>query len=151
MPTFVAQVRDSHGAVRELRIRSGNVRQARVELRQMGLVIQTIDESVGFSLANLSSFNLEEATSKVTVKDMALFSRQLSSLVDAGVPIVRALGLLTEQTRNPKLRKALRQINLDVQEGLNLSDSMRKFPNIFDGLYVAMIQAGETGGCWMMF
>ncbi|WP_338462946.1 type II secretion system F family protein [Synechococcus elongatus IITB7] len=146
MPTFVAQVRDSHGAIRELRIRSGNVRQARVELRQMGLVIQTIDESVGFSLANLSSFNLEEATSKVTVKDMALFSRQLSSLVDAGVPIVRALGLLTEQTRNPKLRKALRQINLDVQEGLNLSDSMRKFPNIFDGLYVAMIQAGETGG-----
>ncbi|MCP5990290.1 type II secretion system F family protein, partial [Klebsiella pneumoniae] len=75
-----------------------------------------------------------------------LFSRQLSSLVDAGVPIVRALGLLTEQTRNPKLRKTLKQINIDVQEGLNLSDSMRKFPKVFDGLYVAMIQAGETGG-----
>lgn len=146
MPTYVAQVRDSRGAIRKQRIQAGNVREARVGLRQQGFLVQSIDESAGLSLAGLGSFNLEEATSKVTVKDMALFSRQLSSLVDAGVPIVRALGLLTEQTRNPKLRKTLQQINIDVQEGLNLSDSMRKFPKVFDGLYVAMIQAGETGG-----
>jgi type IV pilus assembly protein PilC len=82
----------------------------------------------------------------VTIKEKAIASRQLSVLVNSGVPIVRALGLLSEQARNPKLKKALLGLASDVSQGNNLSESMRKFPDVFDMLYVAMIQAGEVGG-----
>jgi type IV pilus assembly protein PilC len=83
---------------------------------------------------------------KVTVKDKAIFSRQFSAMVNAGVAMVRSLGILSEQCSNPKLKKALQGISSDVQEGVNLSDSMRKHPACFDNLYVSMIQAGEVGG-----
>ncbi|MHC5833020.1 MAG: type II secretion system F family protein, partial [Nostoc sp.] len=65
---------------------------------------------------------------------------------NAGVAIVRSLGVLSEQCSNPKLKQALIEISIDVQSGMNLSESMRKHPDCFDGLYVSMIQAGEVGG-----
>jgi type IV pilus assembly protein PilC len=96
-----------------------------------------------------SRFNLEKIQNsfvKVSVKDKAVFSRQFAALVNAGVAIVRGLGVLSEQCSNPKLKKALTEICEDVQTGVNLSDSMRKHPDCFDGLYVSMVQAGEIGG-----
>jgi len=84
--------------------------------------------------------------SSVTVKDKAVFSRQFASLVNAGVPLVRGLGILVDQQTNPKMKKALAAVSADVQQGSNLSDAMRQHPEVFDNLYVAMIQAGEVGG-----
>lgn len=66
--------------------------------------------------------------------------------MNAGVAIVRSLGVLSEQCSNTKLKQALIEISNDVQSGMNLSESMRKHPDCFDGLYVSMIQAGEVGG-----
>jgi type IV pilus assembly protein PilC len=83
---------------------------------------------------------------KVTVKDKAIFSRQFAALVNAGVALVRGLGVLSDDCPNPKLKKALMGINADVQQGTSLSDAMRKHPDCFDNLYVALIQAGEVGG-----
>ncbi len=83
---------------------------------------------------------------KVTVKDLALFSRQLATLVNAGVSMVRGLGVMVDQCSNPRLKAALAKVLDDVQQGTNFSDSLRKHPKIFDNLYCAMIQAGETGG-----
>ena len=80
------------------------------------------------------------------MKDKAVFSRQFAVLMNAGVAIVRSLGVLSEQCSNPKLKQALVEISIDVQSGMNLSESMRKHPDCFDGLYVSMIQAGEVGG-----
>ncbi|MFM6476019.1 MAG: type II secretion system F family protein, partial [Dolichospermum sp.] len=76
----------------------------------------------------------------------AIFSRQFAALVNAGVAIVRGLGVLSEQCTNPKLKAALMEISADVQSGVNLSDAMRKHPDCFDSLYVSMIEAGEIGG-----
>jgi type IV pilus assembly protein PilC len=83
---------------------------------------------------------------KVSVKDKAVFSRQFAALVNAGVAIVRSLGVLSEQCTNPKLKQALLEISSEVQNGVSLSDAMRKHPDCFDGLYVSMVQAGEVGG-----
>jgi type IV pilus assembly protein PilC len=80
------------------------------------------------------------------VKDKAVFSRQFAVLMNAGVAIVRSLGVLSEQCSNTKLKQALVEISTDVQSGMNLSEAMRKHPDCFDGLYVSMIQAGEVGG-----
>ncbi|MDX2229013.1 MAG: type II secretion system F family protein [Leptolyngbyaceae cyanobacterium bins.349] len=144
MPTFVARVQDATGSRKE-KIVADNLREARATLSSRGLYVQELKQDAGFSL-NLDPKNLSNAMAKVTVKDKAVFSRQFAALVNAGVAMVRGLGVLAEQCQNPKLKKALLNISSDVQQGVNLSDAMRKHPECFDGLYVSMIQAGEVGG-----
>jgi len=143
MPTYLARVRDSQGKSRTEKFVADSLTDARTNLRDKGFIVQDLKESKSFS------FDLEKIQNsfvKVAVKDKAVFSRQFAALVNAGVAIVRALGVLSEQCSNPKLKKALTEICLDVQTGVNLSDSMRKHPDCFDGLYVSMVQAGEIGG-----
>ncbi len=143
MPNFIARVRDSQGKSRTEKIVAESVSQARTTLRQQGFVVQDLKQSQGFS------FDLNKLSTKftsVSVKDKAIFSRQFAVLVNAGVAIVRSLGVLSEQCSNPKLKQALIEISNDVQNGTNLSEAMRKHPDCFDGLYVSMVQAGEVGG-----
>lgn len=146
MPTFVAQIRDTQGNVKKQKLKADSAREARASLRDQGLFVQNIEEAESFSFDKLSSIDLNEMMASVTVKDKAIFSRQMAVMVNAGVPIVRSLGVLGDQCANPKLKKALLQISDDVQQGNNMSESMRKFPESFDNLYVAMVQAGEVGG-----
>ncbi|WP_353932427.1 type II secretion system F family protein [Okeanomitos corallinicola TIOX110] len=145
MPTYSARIRDSQGQSRTAKFVADSLADARTNLRAKGYVVQELKEAQ--SLA--SRFDLEKIQNsfvKVTVKDKAVFSRQFAALVNAGVAIVRSLGVLSEQCSNPKLKQALTEISNDVQTGVNLSDSMRKHPECFDGLYVSMVQAGEIGG-----
>jgi type IV pilus assembly protein PilC len=144
MPTFVARVQDANGSRKE-KIVADNLREARANLSSRGLYVQELKQDAGLSL-NFDLKTISTAMSKVTVKDKAVFSRQFAALVNAGVAMVRGLGVLSEQCQNPKLKKALLTISSDVQQGVNLSDAMRKHPECFDGLYVSMIQAGEVGG-----
>lgn len=143
MPTYVASIRDLQGKPKKERITADSLGEARAALRDRGLVVQDLKESKS------SSFSMEDINmlmTSVTVKDKAIFSRQFAAMVNAGVAMVRSLGVLSEQCSNPKLKKALVQISSDVQQGTNLSDAMRKHPQCFDGLYVSMVQAGEVGG-----
>jgi type IV pilus assembly protein PilC len=89
---------------------------------------------------------LEIALAKVTVKDKAVFSRQLAVMFSAGLPLVRAFSVLHNQCRNPKLKKALRGIKIDIEGGGAVAEAMRKHPDCFDRLYCAMIESGEIGG-----
>ena len=145
MPTYVARIRDSQGKSRTEKFTADSLTDARNNIRNQGFVIQDLKESQ--SLA--SRFDIQKIKNsfvKVSVKDKAIFSRQFAALVNAGVAIVRGLTVLSEQCSNPKLKAALVEICGDVQTGINLSDSMRKHPECFDGLYVSMVQAGEIGG-----
>ncbi|ARV61919.1 pilus assembly protein PilC [Nostocales cyanobacterium HT-58-2] len=142
MPTFIARVRDSQGKSRTEKIAADSLAQARTHLRQQGYIVQDLKkQSQGFDLKQLQT-----KFTNVSVKDKAVFSRQFAALVNAGVAIVRSLGVLSEQCTNPKLKQALLGISADVQSGVNLSEAMRKYPDCFDGLYVSMVQAGEVGG-----
>ncbi|MFM7407949.1 MAG: type II secretion system F family protein [Cuspidothrix sp.] len=145
MPTFVADIRDSQGKARKEKVVAQTLADARTNLRDQGFIVQDIKQSQ--SLASMLDINkLQNSMVKVSVKDKAIFSRQFAALVNAGVAIVRGLGVLSEQCSNPKLKAALMEISADVQTGVNLSDAMRKHPDCFDGLYVSMVQAGEIGG-----
>jgi type IV pilus assembly protein PilC len=147
MTTYVARVRDSKGKTKKEKVVADSPGAARAALRERRLFVEELKESKGFSIN--TSFDLKQiqtAMVKVSVKDKAVFSRQFAVLVNAGVAIVRALGVLGEQCGNPKLKKALVEISNDVQQGINLSDAMRKQPQCFDPLYVSMVQAGEVGG-----
>ncbi len=144
MPAFVARVRDSQGQSKTEKLIAKNLAEARTRLRQQGFVVQELKKSQGLGNFDLKKF--QNSLVKVSVKDKAVFSRQFAALVNAGVAIVRSLGVLSEQCSNPKLKQSLMDISSDVQNGINLSDAMRKHPDCFDGLYVSMIQAGEVGG-----
>ncbi len=146
MASYVAQIRDDQGRVQNQTVEAPNARDARALLRDRGLFVQDIKEKKALDLKDLGKIDLNEMLASVTIKDKAVFSRQLAVMVNAGVPIVRALGILGEQATNPKLKKAVMELSEDVQQGSPMSESMRKFPKVFDRLYIAMIQAGEIGG-----
>ena len=110
---------------------------------------------MGFSQAQIKdlseqksglSLDLESMLSTVTVKDMAVFSRQFAAMFNAGIAMVKCLDILSDQCSNPKLKKALVKINSDVQEGESLSVSMRRHGDIFSKLYCSMVESGEVGG-----
>ncbi len=83
---------------------------------------------------------------KISSKDIAIFSRQLSTLVSSGVPIIQSLSILESQSENLNFAKVIGAIRKDIESGLSISDAMAKHPKVFGELYVSMIRAGELGG-----
>ncbi len=83
---------------------------------------------------------------KVKTKDLVIFTRQFSTMIDAGLPLIQGLNILADQSENPALKKILKEIAKDVEGGATLADSLRKHPKIFDELFVNLVAAGETGG-----
>ncbi len=143
MPTFIAEVRDLRGKAKKEKVEATSPEQARAILQNRYSSVGKVRKS--FSL-DLDFSELNARFSKLSIKDKAIFSRQFAAMVNAGVAMVRCLGVLSEQCPNPKLKKALITINGEVQQGTNLSEAMRKHPDCFDHLYVSMVQAGEVGG-----
>src|SRR6202158_5294740 len=85
-------------------------------------------------------------TSKVATKDIAIFFRQFSVMIDAGLPLVQCLEILAANQENPAFQKCLTGVRQTVEGGATLSNAMRGYPKIFDDLTTNMIEAGETGG-----
>lgn len=82
----------------------------------------------------------------VKLKDMVIFSRQFSSMIGSGVPMLRTLSIIAEQAENKKLQEVLFDVKGQVEQGSSLSDAFSRHPDTFDRLWVAMVRAGETGG-----
>jgi type IV pilus assembly protein PilC len=83
---------------------------------------------------------------KVKSRDLVIFTRQLSTMVSAGVPLVGALSTLKDQSESQKLKEQLTAVVKDVESGLSLGDAFQKHPSTFSPIYVNMVRAGETGG-----
>jgi len=113
-------------------------------LSKQGLRPISVKERTG----KTSSFNLNNllGAGKVKSDDLVMFTRQLSAMVGAGVPLLRALSSLEQHTESPALKKILGDIIKDVQAGAPLADSLEKFPNTFSDVYVNMVRAGEAAG-----
>jgi len=82
----------------------------------------------------------------ITVSDVAIFSRQFSTMINAGLPVLQCLSIIADQQVNPSFKKIIGQIKDDIGSGGNLSDSMAKHPKVFNELYVNMVRSGELGG-----
>ena len=93
-----------------------------------------------------SFFSLSAGSKKVKQQDLVIFTRQLSTMISAGVPIVRALSALQNDSESESLREALHSITKDVEAGHALADAFAKYPKIFSDVYVNMVRAGEAGG-----
>jgi type IV pilus assembly protein PilC len=83
---------------------------------------------------------------RVKTRDVSLFTRQFATMIDAGLPIVQCLDILSEQSESKLLRNTVRTIRQDVEGGSTLADALKRHPKIFDDLYTNMVQAGEAGG-----
>jgi type IV pilus assembly protein PilC len=116
------------------------------ELRKRKLIIISIEEERKSALLSASFAK----SSAVKVEDVILFSRQMATMVEAGIPILQTVDSLQEQTNNPSFKKALIAVRDDIRLGSALSAAFAKHPKIFDGLFINMIKVGETGGVLAM-
>jgi len=100
----------------------------------------------------LNVVKIDEATPKkpkrghIKMRDIVIFTRQFSTMINAGLPLVQALDILAKQSENPKLSAVVRNVVFDVESGNTVADAMRKHPKAFSDLYTNMVAAGEAGG-----
>ncbi len=111
-------------------------------LRNLGFFITNIERQA----ERPSTSELLQSAFGIGLRELAIFSRQLSTMINAGVPLVHALSILEQQTSNKKLRIVVEQIRLDVEGGSAISDALARHPRVFSRLYINMVEAGETGG-----
>lgn len=142
MPTtFDYKVRDRSGRLVTGQLVGDSETLVLQKLREQGLTpIEVRKANAGLKM----EINLRPG--RVKLKDLAVFCRQFATMVNSGLPILRALAILSEQTPSKELAKILVQVRTDVEQGSSLSGALRKHPKAFNDLFVAMVQAGETGG-----
>lgn len=141
MPVYIWKGINSYGEKRKGKMEAQDETVARGQLKRMRIDVTSIKEAPKDLFENIELFQ-----PKVTGKDMVIFTRQLSTMIDAGLPLVQCLQILSKQQANPTFKKVLAQVQNDVETGNTLADSMRKHPKVFDSLYANMIEAGEVGG-----
>ncbi len=141
MPIYVWKGKNSYGEKRKGEIEAIDEAGARAQLRRLRIDNPTIKEKPKDIFENIQLFQ-----PTVTGKDIVIFTRQLSTMIDAGLPLVQCLQILGKQQSNPTFKRILTTIQGDVETGTTLADSMRKHPKAFDSLYCNMIEAGELGG-----
>ncbi len=93
----------------------------------------------------LNDINIQIGTG-ITAKDLQIFTRQLATMIDAGLPLVQCLDILANQTENKSLKKVLTSVKNSVEQGATFSDALKKHPKVFDELYTNLVAAGEIGG-----
>jgi type IV pilus assembly protein PilC len=144
MPVFAYQARDEQGATKKGTLEAADQVSAATALSQKGLVIVSISESTALKRRDKSS--RKKKTGKVPETDMVMFTRQLATMIDAGIPIVQSLSALSEQTTNKTFKPILLELTATIETGEQLSTALAKYPTVFGRLYVNMVRAGETGG-----
>jgi general secretion pathway protein F len=124
-------------------VEAESLKTARQKLKKQGLMVTEIAERTA---AQKKTGGVPFLGNRVGVKDLALMTRQLASLVKANIPLVEALTALVEQTDNEKLKVVMAEVRQDVNEGASLAKAVSKHPKIFDHIFINMIEAGESSG-----
>lgn len=141
MPVYVWKGVNSQGVKRRGEIESPDQAAALAHVKRLRIQDIVIKEKPKDLFENISFFK-----PKVTGKDIVIFTRQLSTMIDAGLPLIQSLDILSKQQENPTFKAVLTTIKRDVETGTTIADAMRKHPTVFDSLFANMIEAGETGG-----
>jgi len=143
--TFAYTARDSTGKVVKGRVEGTTEGVAVSKLRTMGVSPITVAETAGGTGLNME-ITIPGFGQKVGLKDLAVMSRQMATMLAAGLSLLRALTILSEQTENKKLAATLNDVRGQIESGWSFSDSLAKHPDVFPRLMVFLVKAGETGG-----
>jgi type IV pilus assembly protein PilC len=151
MPEYKYTAIDRTGAQTAGKIEAANDGQARQKLMAKGLMVTTLvgDSGAAKPAAGAPSAPAKKSFGfggKVTQDDVTVMTRQLATLITAGLPLLRALELIHKQERNPIFKAVLADIAASVSQGNNLSEALQAHPKVFDKLFVNMVRAGEAGG-----
>jgi len=145
MPVFVWEGKTAQGKILKGEMEAAS--QDAVFARLRSQRIQPIPARVREKGKGLEKeFTIPGFGAKVSAHDVMLFTRQFATMIDAGLPIVQGLDILSQQSENKAFRITVRTIKQDVESGFTLADALKKHPKIFDDLYVNMVAAGEVGG-----
>ena len=137
--TYAYKVRDRGGNLISGTLVADNEALVLQRLREQGLTpLEVGKQSRGF--------NIELTKKKVKLKELSVFSRQFATMINSGLPILRALSILADQTSNGELARVLNECRLDIEQGSSLSAAIQKHPKVFSNLFVSMVKSGETGG-----
>src|SRR5512146_2984888 len=137
MPTFTYTARAVNGDLKSATIDAPSRDDVIKQLRQLRLNVVKIDEGTA---------NRRKRGGSIKMRDIVIFTRQFSTMINAGLPLVQALDILAQQSENPALKDVTRQVVFDVESGNTVADALRKHPKAFSELYVNMVAAGEAGG-----
>jgi type IV pilus assembly protein PilC len=140
MALYAYRALDKQGEIIQDKLKGSGEMAVAHELRQQGLLVIDVKEQT------VGQKDILEPFKRIKLSDLVVFSRQLATMINAGLPIVRALYVLSEQTENPKLKDVIVAVCKDVEAGSSLSEALEKHPEVFSRLHVEMVRAGEVGG-----
>jgi type IV pilus assembly protein PilC len=140
MATFAYTVKNAAGAVQEGSMDGEDQASVVRRLQEQGLSVVKIKAAKAPKPKTTGGFG------KVKLADLSIFCRQFSTMVDAGVSLVRCLNVLGQQASSPKLKKVIQAVEGDVQSGQTLTKALAKHPSVFNNLFVGLVHAGEIGG-----
>ena len=141
MSTFAYVGRNRQGAVKKGELTAKTRDEAVDQLRKQQVVVTSLEEKSG--MGGKFKFSLG---SGLTDKDLVVFTRQFGTMINAGLPLIQCLDILSTQSENKVLRETVGDVKNSVEAGSTFSDALKRHPKVFDDLYVNMIHAGEVGG-----
>lgn len=141
MANYTYKALDASGKQKSGTIEAANESAARSSLVRLNMKPITVRKAGGVDIMALLNKG-----GKVKLKDLVIFTRQLATMINAGVPLVRSLATMQKQTENPVFKKQLMAISKDVESGMAFADALEKHPKTFSPIYINMIRAGEAGG-----
>jgi type IV pilus assembly protein PilC len=144
--TFSYTGRDSSGKLVKGRVDAAGEASVVSRLRTMGIAPVSIQQTTGGTGLNRDISLGGLFDKKVTIKDLAVMSRQLATMIGAGLPLLKSLTILADQSENPKLASTLDEVRGLVEDGGTFSDSLAKYPRVFPPIFVNLVRAGEVGG-----
>jgi type IV pilus assembly protein PilC len=142
MATYAYTVRDAAGTMRNGTSEAENPDVLARRLREQGFVISEIKAAK----AKKAGGNWFENLQKIKLTELSIFCRQFSTMIDAGVSLVRCLDVLSQQQSNPRFKRIILDVLKEVEAGQTLSKSMAKYPSVFSNLFIGLVRAGEVGG-----
>ncbi len=146
MPKFRYRGKNAAGKAVKGIVTADNESAASGKLRAQRIQVSSV-KSASFDSKKFKNDLIELLNKQpITVTDIAVFSRQFSTMINAGLPVLQALNIISEQAENKTFRKVINGLKDEIGSGGNLSDAMAKYPKVFDELYVNMIRSGELGG-----
>lgn len=144
MAAFSYSAKDKTGKRIKGTVEASSAAVASQQLRKRNL------QPISIKKANHGSFlddlPLGKNKQKIKLKDMVVFTRQLATMINAGVPLIRSLATLQAQTENPNFKNRITQITKDIESGSNFADALEKHSEVFSPIYINMVRAGEAGG-----
>ena len=140
MPAFTYTARALNGDLKTATIEAPNRDEVVAQLRKQRLNVVKIDE------AKQAANTTKKKGGKISMRDIVIFTRQFSTMINAGLPLVQALDILAKQSENKALKDVTLAVVFDVESGHTVADALRKHPKAFTELYVNMVAAGEAGG-----